>query len=63
MKTLAIVALSVAIAAAHDHPVNHSLVNDLKKKATWQVAEVHENQFANWSLDEIKGLMGTKLDF
>jgi hypothetical protein len=62
MKTIALVALGVAIAAAHEHPVNHQIVNELKRTASWKVAEVHENIFATWSLDEIKGLMGTKLD-
>jgi cathepsin B len=63
MKTIALVALGVAIAAAHEHPVNHQIVNDLKKNASWKVAEVHENQFSSWSTEEIKGLMGTILDY
>lgn len=63
MKSVAIVALGVAVAAAHDHPVNHQIVNELKKTASWQVADVHENQFANMSLEDIQGLMGTILDY
>jgi hypothetical protein len=46
MKTIALVALGLAIAAAHDHPVNHNVVNEIKRKASWTPLEVHENKFA-----------------
>jgi cathepsin B len=44
------------------HPVNQDIVKNIKAKAaTWTVVEPEDNIFKNWSEDEIKGMMGTKV--
>lgn len=56
-----ILACIVALALA-THPVSHSLVNEINSRATtWTAMEPEENPFSFWTLEEIKGMMGTKL--
>ena len=57
-----IAALLVSLAVASLHPVNHEMVAQIKQKAsTWTPMEVEENPFAYMPIEQIKGMMGTKL--
>ena len=55
-----IIAILVALVAADIHPVNHSIVNEIKAKATtWTPMEPEENPFAYMTSENIKAMMGT----
>uniref|UniRef100_A0A7S3N996 Peptidase C1A papain C-terminal domain-containing protein n=1 Tax=Euplotes harpa TaxID=151035 RepID=A0A7S3N996_9SPIT len=57
-----VIAILVAFTAASFHPVNREFVDEIKKTATaWTPMEPEENPFAYKTLEEIKGMMGTKL--
>lgn len=58
-----IIAILVAFALAEMHPVNHELVAEIKAKATtWTPMEPEENPFTFMPLEQIKAMMGTKLE-
>ena len=57
-----IVALLVAFAFASMHPVNHDIVAEIKQKATWTPMEPEENPFTFMPIEQIKAMMGTKLE-
>lgn len=62
MKLLAI-ALLISFTFATLHPVNHEIVGKIKQLATtWTPMEPEENPFAYMSVEEIKSMMGTKLN-
>jgi cathepsin B len=56
-----IIALLVAYAVAEMHPVNHQIVAEIKEKALWTPMEPEENPFAYMPVEQIKAMMGTKL--
>ena len=57
-----ILAILLAYACAELHPVNHDLVAEIKAKATtWTPMEPEENPFTYMSIEQIKAMMGTKL--
>ncbi|CAI2372444.1 unnamed protein product [Moneuplotes crassus] len=60
MKFIVFVLL-VAVALAEVHPVNDDIVREIKETATWTPMEPEENPFAYMSVEQIKGMMGTKL--
>lgn len=62
MYKLVIVGTIAAFAAAHKHPVNPDIVNEIKQKAsTWTPMEVHENPLSKLTIEQVKGLLGTQI--
>lgn len=58
-----VIAILVALACARMHPVNHEIVAKIKESATtWYPMEVEKNPFAYMPIEQIKGMMGTKLE-
>mmetsp|Transcript_19950 Transcript_19950/g.23129 ORF Transcript_19950/g.23129 Transcript_19950/m.23129 type:complete len:300 (-) Transcript_19950:46-945(-) len=58
---IVIAALILSVAFATIHPVNHEIVEMIKHTATtWTPMEPEENPFAYMSIEQIKGMMGTK---
>lgn len=57
-----ILALLVTYAFATMHPVNHEIVAEIKQKASWTAMEPEENPFAYMPIEQIKSMMGTKLE-
>lgn len=51
---------TVAAAAYATHPVNDQLIGTIKRQTSlWNPAEVHENPFANYTEEQLQGLLGT----
>jgi len=62
MFKLAVVGTVAAVAAASNHPVNKDVVEHIKKHAdTWTPFEAHENPLANLTVEEVFGLLGSKI--
>lgn len=53
--------LILGVTFGSDHPVNQTIVDEIKLGASCTPMEVEDNPFAYWSFEEIQGLMGTKL--
>lgn len=60
----AIICLILVICAVYArHPVNKEIVEEIKRSTNlWTPVEPEENMFAYHTADQIKGLMGTKID-
>ena len=58
---IVILAILIAFTYAAMHPVNHDLVAEIKAKATWTPMEPEENPFFFMPVEQIKAMMGTKL--
>ena len=56
-----LIAFLIASTLAEMHPVNEQIVAEIKAKATWTPMEPEDNPFAFMPLEQIKGMMGTKL--
>jgi cathepsin B len=54
--------LLIASALSASHPVNHEIVAEIKANANWIPMEPEENPFAYMPVEDIKAMMGTKLD-
>jgi cathepsin B len=62
MKMIVIALLGLTAVLAM-HPVNHDIINHVKKHATtWTPYEHNENPFKDWTEDEIKNMLGLKID-
>lgn len=61
MKYYILIIAILALINCYEHPVNQMMVDEIKATATWTPMEVDENPFANWSIEDIKSLMGAKL--
>eukprot|EP00343_Euplotes_focardii_P008566 CAMPEP_0205820600 /NCGR_PEP_ID=MMETSP0206-20130828/3244_1 /ASSEMBLY_ACC=CAM_ASM_000279 /TAXON_ID=36767 /ORGANISM="Euplotes focardii, Strain TN1" /LENGTH=293 /DNA_ID=CAMNT_0053115451 /DNA_START=1 /DNA_END=882 /DNA_ORIENTATION=- len=58
-----VLALIVALTFAHMHPVNEQIVSEIKESgASWTPMEVENNPFAFMPVEQIKAMMGTKLE-
>ncbi len=60
MKIILIALFIAGIMAMH--PVNQQIVDEIKATASWTPMEVDENPFAYMPIEDIKAMMGTKLD-
>jgi cathepsin B len=64
MYKLVLVGTIVAFANAHIHPVNEDIIEIIKQKATtWKPMEMLDNPLHHMTLDQVKGLLGTIVDF
>ena len=62
MRAVILTILLVASTFAIRHPVNHQIVNEIRKAQTsWTPMDPELNPFAYMSIEEIKGMMGTKI--
>lgn len=60
MFKLIIVGTIAAIANAYTHPVNSQIVNAVKTRTTkWTPHEVETNPLRNYSMEKLRGLLGT----
>jgi cathepsin B len=58
------VGLVLAITNAHIHPVNEEIIQQIKERATtWYPMEMEENPLHHMTIDQVKGLLGTIVDF
>jgi cathepsin B len=58
-----ILALLLAFALAESHPVNHEMIASIKESATtWTPMKLEDNPFSFMSIEQIKSMMGTKLE-
>uniref|UniRef100_A0A7S3NH55 Peptidase C1A papain C-terminal domain-containing protein n=1 Tax=Euplotes harpa TaxID=151035 RepID=A0A7S3NH55_9SPIT len=58
-----IVSLLIAFAIASTHPVNREIVQEiLNAKTTWTPMEPEANPFAYMSIEQIKGMLGTRIN-
>ena len=58
-KLVIIGTIALSAFAEPDHPVNDDIVNNIKQQNQWQPYETNENPFKDFSLVDIKGLLGT----
>ena len=62
MKAILLLALFAAAYAHEEHPVSHQMVETIRQHATtWEAMEPHENPFYDWTVEEIKGMLGCDL--
>ena len=62
MFKLVVVGTIAALTFAKEHPINKDIVNEIRQKATtWEAHDVETNPLANYSIEQLKGLLGTKL--
>ena len=60
---LKIVVLGTVLSFALGHPIREDVYNEIKKRTTqWIPKEISENPLANYTEEQIRGLLGTFTD-
>ena len=62
MKAIILTIVLITYCTAELHPISHSIVSEIKAKAsTWIPMEPEENPFAYMPVEDIKAMLGTKI--
>ena len=60
MFKLVIVGTIVGLATAFKHPVNTQMVNTIRERTSrWEAHDVETNPLRNYSIEKLKGMLGT----